>query len=190
VNKKLYKKGFGIVEVLIASVIIIMIVFALVAAGKAALNGLLLSEQRTQAYFLAQEGLEIARQVRDTNWIDSGDAKTNWNSFDYTNLIAPIIRNSRVYHITPYYDSSAPQRYYFPSTGATADSIILNGLSFTRQIQFQSISNILPGTSPDVHKTENSIKITVKVSWKWNTVGSDNKFVYVSDVLTNWRPNY
>ncbi|MFA7253415.1 MAG: hypothetical protein WC107_02585 [Patescibacteria group bacterium] len=64
------KNGFGIIEVLVAATIIIVILAALTSVGKAALTNNSSLQERSNAIYLAQEGLEIVRQIRDSNWID------------------------------------------------------------------------------------------------------------------------
>jgi Tfp pilus assembly protein PilV len=82
--------GFGLLEVLLATAIFIVVVGSMVTLSRLALRNAVLSGHRTQAFNLAQEGLESVRQMRDTNWIDSvpkvrgsfrSDETNEWKAF-------------------------------------------------------------------------------------------------------------
>lgn len=73
------KKGFTIVEVLIAAFI--------VSVG---ITGVLIAIQQTMAYidflfprltaiYLAQEGIEIVKNIRDGNWLENRYTATSWD---------------------------------------------------------------------------------------------------------------
>lgn len=79
-NKIGYKKGFGLIEVLLASLVIITVTLALMYLSRTALSNMVYTEQHSQATYLAQEAIEMVRQARDTNYIDGASA-TNWSSF-------------------------------------------------------------------------------------------------------------
>lgn len=80
------KKGFGLLEVLISGLIIIMILAALVMIARASMNNNQYMQKRAQALYLAQEGIENVRYNRDSNWID-GLPDTAWNSMSTTSAI-------------------------------------------------------------------------------------------------------
>lgn len=67
------KKGFTLTEVMIG----IMILTVAIVAASNLLIGLLRTNQNNlttlQAYYLAQEGLEAVRNIRDTNWLHNQD---------------------------------------------------------------------------------------------------------------------
>ncbi|MDO8513162.1 MAG: hypothetical protein Q7S37_01560 [bacterium] len=76
-----HRKGFGILEVMIASMILVTVVGAVVAMGSASVRGGLTASDKTTAYNLAQECLEKARSVRDGNWVDQNiPTATEWNT--------------------------------------------------------------------------------------------------------------
>lgn len=74
------EKGFGLLEVLLAGLIIIMMLSALVVVARAAIESNIYVQQRFQATFLAQEGMERVRHIRDTSYVD-GDYTSKWNTF-------------------------------------------------------------------------------------------------------------
>jgi len=81
-NNNESESGFGLLEVIIASGVLIMVITSSVALSRMAIRSNVVSLERVQAYNLAQEGIEKVRQVRDTNWVDK-DPVTDWK----TNLL-------------------------------------------------------------------------------------------------------
>jgi len=179
------KEAFGIIEVLIASAIITVILAALTMTGRATLNSSSYLQERTQALYLAQEGIESVRQMRDSAWIDT-DSNTNWGT------IAGLSGD----HVIAY-DSNTSG---FVATGSanTGKDLTVDGKNFTRLITFSNVGGLIPDDSSQsggsVYATgtgttpPNAKKVTATVSWA-SALGG-NKSISVSEVLTNWRPNY
>jgi Tfp pilus assembly protein PilV len=63
------RRGFGLLEVVFSTAIFIVVVGSLVGLSRLSLRNAVLSTHRSQAINLAQDGLEIVRQMRDTAWI-------------------------------------------------------------------------------------------------------------------------
>lgn len=178
------KQAFGIIEVLISSTIIIIVLAALTMTGRATLNSSSYLQERSEALYLAQEGIESARQIRDTAWIDTSSG-TNWGTIASLSGDRAVIYN--------------PATSGFVTTGA-ADSgknLTVSGTQFTRIVTFSNVGGLIPddtsqsggsvyastGVNPP-----NAMKVTATVTWA-SVLGS-NKSISVSEVLTNWRPNY
>ncbi len=184
-KKEKFKKGFGILEVLVSAVIIITILMALVFVGKTALANSVYIQQRAQATFLAQEGIEHVRQIRDTNWIDGANT-TQWNSLAWNgtpSVLTPITSNGN------YILSINGGRYGLTASGV-GETISINNTSYSRIINVAPIvaDTILPdGPNAAIDAVNNALKITVTVSFD-NVTG--NKSISASEVITNWRPNY
>lgn len=74
-------KGFTLTEVMIGMMILTV---AIVSASNL-LTGIISSNQNNlttlQAYYLSQEGLEIVRNIRDTNWLHNRDWLGKGNGF-------------------------------------------------------------------------------------------------------------
>ncbi len=68
INKQTKEKGFTLVEVLIAAAIFVLFVSVMVALIVDVYTSQRASEEYTEATFLAHEGLEAARAIRDFNW--------------------------------------------------------------------------------------------------------------------------
>ena len=74
-------KGFGILETLLASGVLITVVSAVVGLGAAAVRAGQQAADRQIAYHLANEAIETLRQTRDSRWID-GSGETTWKNED------------------------------------------------------------------------------------------------------------
>lgn len=67
--KQTGKKGFTLLEMMIAIVVITVGVIAIMSLIHRAALGSQLASSRVAAAYLAQEGLEIVRNIRDSNWL-------------------------------------------------------------------------------------------------------------------------
>ena len=154
-------KGFTIPEVLVAMFVISM--------GLVGVSSLMIQNYQSQytnkntliASQLAQEGLELVRWRRDTNW--SGP---NWKSgigngnyiIDYSSNIASV-------------DSIADARLYINNNGFYSHDV-----TSTQSIFFRLI------TISD--ETEDSIKVSCKVEWE----NRGKKQSYMADtILYDWK---
>jgi hypothetical protein len=71
--------GFTIVEVLVATFIITVGITGVLIAIQQAMAYIDLLFPRLTAIYLVQEGIEIVRNVRDTNWLQSRSATSTWD---------------------------------------------------------------------------------------------------------------
>jgi len=77
------KKGFTVLEVLIAVLVLTIGGLAAYSVVQQIVFKTFSANYRLSAAYLAKEGIEIVRNTRDTNWIeaenwDNGLASTNW----------------------------------------------------------------------------------------------------------------
>jgi prepilin-type N-terminal cleavage/methylation domain-containing protein len=74
-------KGFTLLEVIIAIFIISVGVGGVAAMMPSLISGSSLNQSRLTAAYLAQEGIEIVRSIRDTNWLEDhyGGTPVDWN---------------------------------------------------------------------------------------------------------------
>lgn len=72
-----HKKGMGVVEIVVSAAIITIVLLGLVAAFHGALKISAETGKKTQANFLAEEGMEAVRIMRDTNWNNLGALSTS-----------------------------------------------------------------------------------------------------------------
>jgi|GEM_PF-710600 len=186
------RKGFGIAEVLIAATIIAIILGALVSAGQAALRALYNQEQRLQAASFAQEGLEIVRQMRDSNWID-GKSATEWDFIARNSSDQPVaVSNAASYKIGyfPIADITHPNSSgrFFLTEGSDQEIAIIKNVKYFRTITIKrgdSLGELLPnGIGPDLKKYALLVTAEVKIG------ENDGKKISVSELITDWRPRF
>lgn len=188
-------KGFGVLEVMISSGIIVIILIALTTASRAALNGNIQNQMRAQAIFLAQEGLEAVREARDSGWIGNISG-TGWNSLVWNGDELNLVDTTSLgcYRID---FKTTVNRFGLTKTSACPPlnsdlekiTILSQGDEFDRYVQIESVgdrimkddtaSSVTAGTN-----LANSIKVTVVVNW------GAGKSISESTILTNWKPNF
>ena len=69
------KNGFTILEAILAIFILTVAVFGSFSLIHQTLTGVSLNQSKLIAYYLAQEGVEIVKNIRDTNWL----RERTWN---------------------------------------------------------------------------------------------------------------
>lgn len=67
------KKGFTLIEMLTAGFVIIVGLIAVMSLMHRASLGSEIASSRLTAAYLAQEGLEIVRNIRDSNWLEQAE---------------------------------------------------------------------------------------------------------------------
>jgi len=72
---KTMKKGFTILEVIVAIFVIITGIVGVMALVTQTIGSVSVSSQKLTAAYLVQEGVEIVRNIRDTNWLEG----MNWD---------------------------------------------------------------------------------------------------------------
>jgi len=154
-----YKKnGFSLIGVIIALFVVAIGLTGIVSLASISLKSATTSEMRLIASGLAQEGVEIVRDIRrgNANWdnwyssIGNGNYRVQYNN---TNLIS--------FAETPLkLDGNG---YYQYTTG--------NNSSFYRRVNFVKIS-------------ANEIKLTVEIKWK---IRDQWSYLTVEDHLWNWQ---
>lgn len=167
------RRGFSIIEVIISVFVIAVGLVSIIGLIAGSLKESINSRNQTIAANLAQEGVELVRNVRDNNWA-SGDPDTfhyldnsdgciiNYDSgsIDCTSLSYSLIL-----------DGSG---YYEHSAGTST--------KFSRRIKIEGITDK---------------KITSVVTWDGGSFWPDmsnfsdcttsKRCVYVQDILTDWK---
>jgi len=190
--KNTTKKAFSLIETLIAATIIVILLYALVAAGRGSLNRSSSLHEKAQAMLLAQQGLEIVRQIRDTNWIDA--TQQNWSDFVYNSSSTPKWSSNTADNLKISFAPSPLSRFVLVPALTSNDweTISVDKLDYSRKVNCSVISdasmppNNTIGSGGDVLPAENAVKVTVTVGWDNGSAQTTS----ISEVLTNWRPNY
>ncbi|MDP3762853.1 MAG: type II secretion system protein [bacterium] len=157
------QKGFGLLEIVIAVAIVGGALWALASVFLLAERAQELSREKLQAVFLAEEGLEVSRYLRDSGW--------NSN-------IAPLLTS------TDYYlnFNAATSQW---TTTVTAPAAI-DGI-FSRSFRIENVlrdsgDNIAPSGTNDPETR----KIIMKVAWSFQQ-SSENVSLeaYLMDIFNN-----
>lgn len=171
------RPGFGLVETLIASVIVATLILTFYGISTAVNNNVGLANERATAANLAVEGLELAR-----SWRDSGSK----NSRTVTGANVGTIDN---------WDEIIEKNKLLPAqVGPT--NIELDGLTYARKIEFwRGVAHPLPRLAfrDDANNwqalgvttyQDDYWQVVVTVTWPGRVSG--NSYV-ISSYLTNWN---
>ncbi len=155
------KKGFSVIEIMIACAIISTSIFALVSSAS---KGVQLSNQvlkQTQASILLEEGAEAVKSIRDNLWTDISSLTVG----------------------TTYYLSfnTTTNKWSLSTTASTIDFI------FTRTIVITAVNR---DSNDDITTSGGTLdlrtkKVSINVSWNnsSNTTTSKDLSFYMSDIF-------
>lgn len=159
------KNGFGLIEIVVASAIVSISLFALIGASKASFQAVDKSLMQKRAEFLAEEGIEVVKILRDASW---------------STYIDPLISG------TTYYSS------FNPSTNTWSLSTVNPGAVdgiFTRTIVASDVyrrnsdSDIVDISSPDPKTVDSgTILVTSRITWESKDV---EILTYVTNIFQN-----
>lgn len=200
------QKGFGIIEVLISSLIIAIMLGGSISLGNISVNRVINAQNRLVAYNLANEAIENIIAIRNRAYIDGNpatgafltdgnftssdagllnvDGKLKFNLHDdYQNIYFtdrnPMIETDTTGAGELFYYPMFDQDESFPKIKITSST---NSMIFTRKI-----SQTIVASNPSlINRT--GVKISVEVSWTevGSTARDANKIVQ-SIILTDWQ---
>ena len=158
------QKGFGLLEVIISMLIVSIGLVGILSLASMSLKGSSLSRDRLIASGLAQEGIEIVRDVRKSN--------VNWSDWEWYGLIATS--TSQSYRVQ--YDGAD---LTIPYSGAYL-RMNANGL-------YQYDSGVETLFKRKVTLTKNSFReVKVEIEVEWDTRGQSHTLT-AEDRLWNWK---
>ncbi len=194
------KKGFGILEVLISAGILIIVIGGVLALERSAIKSNILSQEKTQAFNLSREGVELVRANRDTKWID--EKVNDWNEkFD-------LGENQEIAYFVI---DCARDCDLFPASSGQKENIKVSKTDFSRQIQVKRIpntfnqtlkdktkvteidsaGNVVPYGSGtpiyDMNNNDNRILTELISVVTWSSGGKEYQ-EEISFILTDWKP--
>lgn len=149
--------GYTLLETVIAIAILISGAMVIYSSSAHVLAYTYNNQYRLTASYLAQEGVEIVRNIRDRNWLAGQDWRAGLNDSDYQAQY-----NSST--LSPYSDSPlrlSSDGFYNYNEGAET--------IFYRKITID-------------HPDEDKIKVTVEVSWSYD----QGQPVRAEAFLYNW----
>lgn len=179
-NEKLkVNKGFGLLEVVISIGILAVVMSGAVYAGRISLRNNIIANQRSQAYNLVRENLEIVRQMRDSTWIDK--SVNSWNT-PFANVD---------YNGSSHYLTFADGKWYVQQGDEEAKN--LDGSNFYQKVYFNKIDSTLNDqmktlvNSQNFNTVDNEVMINIKVVVSWQAYGKEYSVTGAVN-LTDWKP--
>ncbi len=175
-------RGFSLVETLVAITILLIVITGPLTISTTTARSTSFASEQVSAFFLAQEGLELAQKARDdlllqADFSNPGDVTTKWNiftntsgtyrycfqspgcglEFDETTLVdlrSPVSCSGT--NCLMYYDETAARtKFTHQSTGNVATI-------YTRKIYFSNISS-------------DEVQVRVLVTWRTGTLRAQQK---------------
>lgn len=156
----MHQKGVGVIEIIIVVAIAGIALFGISGVSSYALGVMNDRKALLEASYLAEEGMEAARSVRDEGWASN---------------IAGLTTGSN------YYPVISGSKWMLSST----DPGVING-RYTRRVVFENVNRdssdniVTTGGTLDA----NTKKVTAYVSW---TERGGTKEINLITYLTNWR---
>jgi len=164
-NKYQSKRGFTIIETMVAVFVIITGVVGVYTLLQQTMASIRVVSSKLTASYLAQEGVEVVRNIRDSNWIkqetipgalwDAGIPAGDWEA-DYLN-------QSLVSGYSGSFLKTDANGYYSYSSGVNS--------KYQRKISIAKTGNYL-------------IKVTVTMYWQNKGV---NNTIVVQENLYDWK---
>lgn len=176
--------GFTIVETLIAIVIFSFSVVGMVTVAAGGISDLTLGRNRLVANYLAQEGIELARNVRDTYLMDPTHT---WGNFRATLLAACATGCAIDYSKI----TGSPQMFLAPPLLQTCATVV-TGACEVKEDSFTGAYGPVVGGSDTVFTraivftSSNSDEMAVRVVVKWQH-GLSQQSVSVGESIYHWE---
>ncbi len=160
------KKGFTLIETLVAITILLIAVVGPISLIGDALHKLYYAKDQMIAINLAQEGIEVVRQVRDTNMLNSAVG------FDIFALSSPAYYTVNAISTTPLTSSDSTQKPVLIDAGFYKQEGAGTPTQFTRLVIIESV------VTGAIER-----KVTSKVEWK---TGGQVGTITVTEYLFKW----
>ncbi|MEX0877639.1 MAG: prepilin-type N-terminal cleavage/methylation domain-containing protein [Candidatus Spechtbacterales bacterium] len=174
--KKNKNEGFTLLEAIIAIAVLLVAVTSASGLVISSLQGLHMTRNRVTAAYLAQEGIEVVRNIRDTNWINGNPYNAGLGEsinaycieYNGTGLISPPCGDGYKLYLNP--------SGFYVHNSAGADTT-----PFERRIFITYLVN--PEDDPAVDPDPPLIQIESVVSWG----GAGGGSITVEDRLYDWQ---
>lgn len=164
-RETLNKQGFTLMEVIVAVAIIITALISSLALITSSISGIKENKSKIIATGLAQEGLEIVRNIRDNNWLNYKRKADDWrDGLEAGDYLVEYNQESLLsFSSVPLKINTTNGRYQYSSGNDTI---------YYRKITIQDIVGDI-----------DQFKVVVDVSWQ--EAGKDNLFS-VETRFYNW----
>jgi type II secretory pathway pseudopilin PulG len=161
-----FKKGSGLVEILVAVFVFSIVLGSLITASSMYLSGASDNLKSAKGAYLAQEGIEAVKIIRDRSWTNISSLSTSTDYYLYWNT-----------------SSSTNNTWSTTTTVSVIDNI------FFRTFKVYPVYRNSDGdstTTPTVNFNldNHTKKVTVSVSWKSKTATTTKKLsTYIADII-------
>lgn len=178
------QRGQGLLEATIALGIIITGVVAALTLGIANLSAGVTSESRIVAANLAREGVEVVRNIRDTNWtrgnawdadLAIGTYTLRWDPTMFRHTIIPFATASESGRLYRFVDSAI----------MTADANAGTATPFFRKIILEDICT--SGALTCIGDDRTGIRVRSHVGWERKGVAPAKPQIEIVAELYKWR---
>lgn len=181
-NKLTATRGFTLVETLVAVFILTVAIVSPMSIASQALSSARYAKEQVTAFYLAQEGIELARNIRDNNvlsvvtWNEGtlGSSASGSETFCY--LVSGCEIEAKDLAVSSCIGSCDPLSIDTTTGIYTYSSVNTTPTAFTRTIKLQKLS----GTS------QPEIRVLSTVSWSNGSTGGDRIFT-ITDNFLNWQ---
>jgi len=170
--KRIRLAGFGILEVLVSMLIITMGLVGVLSLVLQNINAQYINRNVLIASELAQEGVELTRNIRDSNWLSAGNS---WEQ--------DLVNGSSRQFIIDYRGRSSLADVANISDSAANLKIDTNSF-YWHGAGTASVFNRIINTTDIIAGGENYLNVTCTVQWRERNQYHD---YVVSTLLYNWR---
>ena len=179
-------KAFTLVETLVAIAIFSTSLLGLMSVLASSISGTTYAKQKMVADYLAQEGIETIRNMRDSFVLYSTNGQTGWTAFN-TKLTGSSCQSASgcYYNIDNIFSISPPQpmtKISLAACGVSCATLLYDSSSG----KYNYTSGVASGFVRKIQITQVSAddtRISSVVSWKQ---GSSNYNINFSEDLFNW----
>ncbi len=176
-NNRPVKNGFGLLEVLISSAILILVSGAVISLNNISVKNTVVASERTQAYNLAREWKEQLKQIRDT-YVNDENSTTCFSISLAGSPCSNEIPNDGTYIINSLTNTI--------NANSAGEDVALDNIVFTRAITFKNPPDVLPSltdANPNISLSDQVREADIIVSW---TEYGKPWSITVPVLLTNW----
>ena len=182
------KPAFGIIETLIAVVILVFVLLGSVTLGSIVLRSMVTKAQKNQATNLAQVQLEQLRNIRDNLWLHPSSDCKDWDCWVEAGTSLSPVNLADTYHIiqnatTHDFHLAVGTSQEKPDFGAGSQDYVL-GLKI-RRANTSDVQNtdgaVVTGANNKIYLVESTVT--------WQSYQGDTKVV-LRTYLSDWMPKY
>ena len=181
-NSPNFKKGFTLVETMVAISILMLGILGPLSIASTGLRNSLFAKDQVTAYYLAQEGIEYVRYVRDANYLD--DKKPWLNGLNNcTEQYGCTVDTEE------WFKTNASVTYKCTSTDCGTDALLYK-INSNQHYTHQSGSGNTATPFTRIIKVENTptdkeIKVTSTVTWQ--TGAGQKSFTLTENVFNIYK---